>query len=142
MKSILFFALGVLTLSFMNNQTDNWKVFHNKNLLLSASEESEEKNRVTLSKAELSQTGVLALSYTGAALDTGWKRSFMIIDESGNILGEKESYYGFKLKNADLKKLFGKGSILKIYTWAIPKDPAKAALVRVRRVHLCTVVLK
>ena len=45
-----------------------------------------------------------------------------------------------KIKNATLDSLFAKSKILKIYTISLPKDPAKRATVRVRRVHLCTLM--
>ena len=48
----------------------------------------------------------------------------------------------FPLTNSAFKDLLVKYRKLKIYTVAIPSDPAKAAAVRVRRVHICTIELK
>jgi hypothetical protein len=38
--------------------------------------------------------------------------------------------------------LLENNNTIKIYTWALPKDPKEAARVRIRRVHLCTIELK
>ncbi|MEQ1677694.1 MAG: hypothetical protein ABL876_13380 [Chitinophagaceae bacterium] len=46
------------------------------------------------------------------------------------------------ITSAELKELFTGRSKIVFYYTAIPRDPEKAAIVRMRPIHLCTVVLQ
>jgi hypothetical protein len=141
MKTLLVF-LAAISLASGSRQTDNWTISHNKKIMLAATQENEVKNIVTVAKADLSKAGSWGIVYQEGDPNSEWRRTMAIVDESGNSLFEKEEINRMELSNKELKKIFGALTKLKIYTWAIPKDPAQAALVRVRRVHLCTMQLK
>ena len=136
--SLLFFTSAI----YMNAQPDNWKIYHNKKLLLSVSEESETKNIRSIHKADLDKTGDLIVMYKESNRDKEWKRTIAIFDEKDNTLFEKAGINKIQVSNASLKKMLQEKTKIRIYTWAIPKDPAKAAVIRIRRVHLCTLELK
>jgi hypothetical protein len=142
MKKIFLSLLFITAAIYMNAQSDNWKVYHNKQLLLSASEESETKNTRSINKADLDKIGELIVMYEAGIPDKEWKRNIAIFDEKDSILFEKAEINKIQVSNADLKKMLHGKTKIKIYTWAIPKDPAKAAVIRIRRVHLCTLQLK
>jgi len=142
MKKIFLFSLFITAAIFMNAQSDNWKVYHNKQLLLSTSEESEAKNTRSINKVDLDKIGELIVMYEAGILDKEWKRSIAIFDEKDSTLFEKAEINKIQVTNTDLEKMFRGKTKIKIYTWAIPKDPAKAAVIRIRRVHLCTLELK
>ena len=144
MKKILLSILLFTTVVFMNAQPgkDNWKVYQNKKLLISANEESETKNIRSINKTDLNKIGDLIVTYEEANPDKEWKRTIAIFDEQDQNLFEKAEINKIQISNVDLKKIIKDKTKIKIYTWAIPKDPAKAAVIRIRRVHLCTLELK
>ncbi len=139
MKAFLLLLTIALSTSVMA-QNDSWKVTHNGKVRLSASEENE-KNRVEIKAAELNKKGLLSVAFKEGAPQADWQREIMIFDPSDNELKRSKGSL-LKLQNTDLKKLFAQSKTLMIYTIALPKDPNLAATVRVRRVHLCTLVLK
>jgi hypothetical protein len=139
MKAFLLLLTIALSTSVMA-QSDSWKVTHNGKVRLSASEENE-KNRIEVKAAELNKKGLLSIAFKEGTPQADWQREMMIFDPSDNELKRGKGSL-LKLQNADLKKLFAKSKTLMIYTIALPKDPNLAATVRVRRVHLCTLVLK
>ena len=121
-------------------QNDTWKLSHNGKIRLTASEENE-KNRVEIRAAELNKKGLLSIAYKEGQPQPDWQRELMIYDPADNDLLRQQGSL-LKISNAELKKLFGKSKTLVVYTMSLPKDPNLAATVRVRRVHLCTLVLK
>ena len=142
MKKILLSILFITAAIYLNAQSDSWKVYHNKKLLISTSEESEAKNTRSINKSDLDKIGELIVLYEEGLIDKEWKRSIAILDKKDSILFEKAEINKIQVSNADLKKMLKGKTTIKIYTWAIPKDPAKAAVIRIRRVHLCTLELK
>ena len=142
MKLILFSTVTIFLFSAVFAQPDSWKVYLNKKLLIDAGREAEIKNTKTIERSELDKPGELIVTYTEGNPNNEWKRTIAIMDENDNNLFEKDEIDKIQVSTMDLKKLAVGKAKLKIYTWAIPKDPAKAALIRIRRVHLCTLVLK
>lgn len=138
MKTI-FFCLSVLFFLFTGAPTDSWKVVHNGKTRLRAVAENEEKNMVRIKKTDLAKSGFLSVAYTEAVKQKGWVRTFRLYSENDE---EVEKYSGLllKLPNARLRALAAKNKSIKLYTLSLPADPGKAAVVRVRRVHLCTIV--
>ncbi len=74
-----------------------------------------------------------------------WDRSFIIFDKQDAEVARfkqqpKKNFYKMPLKS--LLSSLKKDNDYTIYTIAIPKDPEKAAVVRVRRVLICTIRVK
>ena len=137
-----FFLLLVLSLaSLAMYAQDSWKVCLDKKTVLSASAESEEKNIIKISLAELNKYKTFVISYKETEPQKDWKRTIMAYDEKDKELS-KQTGNKFLLKSAALKTLLQTSKIVKIFTWSLPTDPNLAAQVRVRRVHLCTLVLE
>jgi len=140
---IISFLISILFLSIAANaQPDSWKIYHNKKLLLTGTEENETKNIVKIKRSEFNKGGQLSIEYIAATPNKEWTRTIMIVDDKDSTLYERSGITALKLTNAKLKKLSSKKTRIKIYTRAMPKDPAKAALVRIRKVHLCTLELE
>ncbi|MER3499488.1 MAG: hypothetical protein C4308_13080 [Chitinophagaceae bacterium] len=137
----LFIAFCLLGFSFIGKQTDSWKVYHNKELLLSTSEENEQKNIIAISKTAAA-SGEWMVTYFETFPNPKWKRYFSIVTGNDKIVFEKGGVSKIRLSGKALKKFFGSANSLKVYTWSLPTDPEQAALVRVRRVHLTTLTLK
>ena len=142
MKQLFSISFLACLFAFSNIQSDTWKVYFNKQLLVSASDENQTKNIASISRSDLDKTGELIVNYEEGNPNNEWKRTIAIVDENNNSLFEKSEINKIQVSNSDLKKMVGDNKKILIYTWAIPKDPAKAALIRVRRVHLCTILLK
>ena len=139
MKWFLLLMMGLIIQT--SEAQDKWIVHVNKKAVLEATEESVENNRVRLKAAELKKTNNFVLTYFENPKQKGWTRSIMIFDstdkELKRIKGTKLS-----LTNSNLLSLLKKHKSILIYTWSIPDDPALKARIRVRRVHLCTLVLE
>jgi len=56
-----------------------------------------------------------------------------------SVLFEKSGGNLLTISNSNLKKYVANQNGFKIYTWSLPKDSNKAALIRIRRIHLCTI---
>ena len=138
MKTLITLLLSVGIMSVTSAQ-DSWKLTHNGKLKLENTEEVPEKNMFSIRIADLSKKGALAVAYTDDEAKS-WIRTIMIVDEADTELATHKGA-SYTIPNTTLKTLFKKVSTLKVYTIAIPSDPKKAALVRVRRIHLATIKL-
>ena len=140
MKKISLLALGLVT-ALATFAQDNWKVSLNGKNVLIATEESEEKNKLTIKKADLVKKKDFFLTYTEKPKQVEWEREIMIVGDNDHELW-RQTTTKLKITNASLLSYFKKSNTLKIYSVSLPKDPAKKAAIRVRRVHLCTLTLK
>lgn len=138
----IFIALLLLLGTFNKGYSqDSWKIIHNGVPLLQSKVEDAEKNTIAIRIPALSKTGFLSVVYSEKPKQKDWKRTIMIVDDDDSELWRKEGS-AVKIENIVLRSYFKKSSILKVYTMALPSDPEKAALVRVRRVHLATITSK
>ena len=139
MKWILCLMMGLVSIS--GSAQDNWIVYLNKKAILNTSEESEEKNIIRISRQALKNNNLFTLTYLEQPRQKDWTRSIMVFDsadqEIKRVKGNKLSY-----SNAALLSLLSKHGTIELYTWSIPNDPALKERIRVRRVHLCTLVLE
>ena len=128
--------IAAFTASAQDHVEPRWTFKHRDAILLTAYTESDSANVVNLSKKDL-KAGKYFFTYTGVNKDSGLVRTLTIVDPADREVYQcKEG--SFTLTAKQLKKLIKDAKTLRIYTMAIPSDPAKAAIVRVRRVHLCT----
>ncbi|MEO6069664.1 MAG: hypothetical protein ABIN57_02370 [Chitinophagaceae bacterium] len=146
MNTTLFLLFSILLAIPQPNKIktsgpDSWRIEHNGNLKLYASTENPAKNVITLKKADFKKAGALVIGYKEMSREGGWQRSITLFDEKDNELIKEEGAL-LKVKNAKLASLAASYKTIKIYTWALPTDPALAATVRIRRVHLCTILIK
>ena len=123
---------------------DSWKVKWNKKVLLDATRENETANTKKIKKADLSKKYLLEITYkeSDPEKEKAWKRSFLFFGDTDNELLRKDSTRNIVITAAELKKLLGTQKKIRIYTLVIPTDPDLAARVRVRRVHLCTLLFQ
>jgi hypothetical protein len=140
MKLFLFILLSSL-LSTTSTAQDSWKLVYMNQVKLQTSKEDPSENIVRIRKTSLAKKGYFHLTYKEDPPKKDWKREIIIFDTADNELFRQKGSQ-LKLQNATLKKLFKKSDTLEIYTISLPADPKAAALVRVRRVHLYTLILK
>ena len=146
MKRWILFS-GLIIVSFFAFAQDgvSWSIQHNKKKLFSASEENIQKNIITVPLSAFKTKNNFVISYAGmntANTRNKWIRTIGIYNEADKELYRKDTD-SVKLPDTQLKKmLLENNNTVRIYTWALPKDPKEAARVRIRRVHLCTIELK
>lgn len=140
MKKIIFLGLAMV-MALATFSQDTWKLNLNGKNVFTAKEESEEKNKLTIKKSDLSKKKNFILTYSEKSKDKQWEREIIIFGENDHDLFRQKSDK-LTISNEKLSSLFKKSKTLKIYTISLPKDPAKKAVVRVRRVHLVTLTLK
>lgn len=118
----------------------SWKLYLDKNVLLNATEENRDKNVVSLSSGSLKKAKSISLHYGEAGENKDWQRTIMLYDAQDKAL---RTFKGnrFSMPATALQKLLAQSKSVYVYTMSLPKDPKLAATVRVRRVHLCTLVL-
>jgi hypothetical protein len=138
MKFLLVLA-PVLLLSFVPVQ-DSWKLVLNGKILLKTDTEDAAKNQVTVHKKDLQKKSHMSVVYTEAEHTKGWERFITVFDAHDRELVQQKGGQ-FKITDARLLALFKKSTSISVYTWSLPTDPKQKALVRVRRVHLCTLEL-
>ncbi|MGC4037850.1 MAG: hypothetical protein QM764_17945 [Chitinophagaceae bacterium] len=145
MKSIfLIFVISAISLSVYAQQHRTWAVLHDKTKMLWASEENEQANVISLHSSIFKSNSFFYFSFNDDINKndrSNWVRTIGLFTESDSELIRKKGD-SLKLSDNSLKKLLFKNKTIKVYTWALPKDPKEAARVRVRRVHLCTIMLK
>ncbi|HEX8332787.1 MAG TPA: hypothetical protein VF622_09190 [Segetibacter sp.] len=113
-----------------------------KTIYVNLKEEDTGKLLSVNSKLKSAATGKLSIVNTEWSKEKDWKRTFEIYDDTDQsilkVLPNKTSgKYEVSLKSIVSK--LKKGETYSIYTMAIPKDPKKAAVVRVRRVFVCRI---
>ncbi|MES2882999.1 MAG: hypothetical protein V4676_12690 [Bacteroidota bacterium] len=140
MKIFYLFVLFLLMTAAAVAQ-NSWKICLDKKVLLATSVENEEKNLVKVKTAVLKKYKSLIVQYKQADEVKDWERTITIYNEEDAVLKSLKGSQ-FKITIGTLQQLFKKSKTLEIYTWALPKDPKLAATVRVRRVHLGTLVLE
>ena len=138
MKFLLVLA-PLLLLSFVPVQ-DSWKIVLNGKVLLKTATEDAEKNRIKVHKKDLKKKSHMSVVFTEAEHTKGWERFITVFDTRDRELLQQKGAQ-FNISNAGLLALFKKSDTLSVYTWSLPTDPKQKALVRVRRVHLCTLEL-
>gem|GEM_PF-1006119 len=138
MKSFLLFLSLLVSTALFAQKGPSWKLFRNKTVLLSATQEDETANQLTIRRSSLKRAGSYRLVYTGSTADKSWVRSFIIVGTGDEELQRFEGR-PLVVSNGMLAKLAKVHKTIRIYTMAVPSDPNVAATVRVRREHLATI---
>jgi hypothetical protein len=143
----LFASISLLNASAQNYNIAYWKILLNKQLVYSGNERIAENSRTTtlqLSDKRYSK-GFMDLTYKQVKPDNTWRRSFMLMDEADYPLASKDLVNNngqWLLPVTMLKKYAAGKKKLLLYTISLPKDPAVAATVKVRRELLCVLLLQ
>lgn len=140
MKWLLIVAFSLLAGTSLKAQAV-WSVKLNGKEVLNTSTEDEEKNTVGIKKSDLKKGKNLVLVYKEGETKPGWERSIIAYDSKDKELSRQKGSR-FQLSDVTLQSFFKKSKTIKIYTIALPTDPKLMAAVRVRRVHLCKLVVK
>ncbi len=134
-------VLALLLSTFlMAQKTDSWKIYHNRKEVASFKfKEGADERRLVLLNRALDEPGFLIITYTPVSKQSDWVRQFIITDSTDKELKKIENTAQLRIHNSDVARLLERRDRIRIYTLSIPKDPALAAVVRVRRILLCTI---
>lgn len=146
MRHILFSLFILISFQGMKAQDNSsWKLILNKkNLITSFNFDDSNSNVIEIKKADLSNNGVLKIEYTESALEKargGWMRSIALFDTTGEVIARQDSVQQLAFYNKDVLRMIWNKKKMGVYTWSYPIDKSMAAVIRVRRYRLCTMVL-
>ncbi len=141
-KILLLISISIMALTSDAQTGNNCTISHNSKKMLTVTKEDAVKNKIAIKAGALKKTGSLVIAFPVSKTKSEWKRSVMIYDTTDNVLLTKEDVIGLTLTNTELTVLLAGKKQFSIFTASIPRDPKKAAAIRVRRVHVCTVVIK
>ncbi len=137
MKLLFVFLLSFIVLHA--SAQDSWMVCFDRKTVLTASTENTEKNVVRITTSDLQKKKNLIICYKESTPQKNWERIIIAYDDKDREL-KKQTGTKFMLSAAELKTLLQQSKTIMFYTLYLPTDPKLKAQVRVRRVHLCTLI--
>ncbi len=139
MKKIFLLSLLASVTLFASAQTSSSITYLGKKVLKNATE-NPEKNIIKIQRKSLNKPGNFIISFNN--YDTAYKRTVMVDDANRQgIKNFEEINKPLTISNKELKKLLTGRNKIVIYYSKIPSDPSKAAIVRMRPIHICTVIV-
>jgi hypothetical protein len=140
LKKLLLLIPVFLLLSMLKaTAMDRWEILFNNKVLYKGSEDQED-NTVHFKVNAFKKTDCFTIRYTAENAQNSWNRTFYINGkEDNNIKTFAISKQSGKISVTAslLSEMMHKKAPVFIYTTSLPKDAAKAAAVRVRRILLC-----
>jgi len=142
MKRIAIVISLLLMLSLTEvNAMDHWEILFNKKVILKGTSNQEDQT-LHFKPRTFKSTDRFTLKYISEGSEAGWNRTFYLIDtKDENLKTVKIDKQSGELsaKASAVAELINKKKPVFIYTTSLPKDPNKAATVRVRRILLCKI---
>jgi hypothetical protein len=142
---IKVFLLCICAFVFYANSeaepAESWQIVVNDKVVFKGNSDHDNPT-VKLKPFSVKATDKITIRYFMTEADNSWKRTFYLNDESEKnfvTIGLNKQNGSVSFKATNLKELIEKKKTIYIHTVSIPKDPALAASVRVRRVLLCRV---
>jgi len=139
-KLILYISILLLPAVVNAQDYDSWSVYHNRKEVkkFNNKKETADEKKVILLNRILEGPGFFIIEYTPAAEQSDWIRTIGFFDSSGKSIREYSNTLFLKIHNSEIAGIMEGQDKVQVYSWAVPKDPAVAATVRVRRILLCT----
>ena len=139
-KLLLFIPALVVSLALQAQSYDSWEIYQNRKEVskFNNKKESNDERRVVLLNRFLEGPGFFVIEYTPAAEQAEWIRTIAFYDSTDKQIREFNNTLFLRIHNSEIAGIMEGRQKVRVYSWAIPKDPAIAATVRVRRILLCT----
>ena len=137
----LFLYLVILFSATVQAQSyDKWEIYQNRKEVNSFNNKKEttDERRVLLLSRFLEGPGFFVIEFTPAKEQEEWIRTIAFYDSTDKQIREYNNTLFLRIHNSEIAGLMEGRQKVRVYSWAIPKDPAIAATVRVRRILLCT----
>ena len=119
---------------------DKWDIYQNRKEVSSFNnkKETNDERRVLLLNRFLEGPGFFVIEFKPAASQAEWIRTIAFYDSTDKLIREYNNTLFLRIHNSEIAGIMEGRQKVKVYSWAVPKDPAVAATVRVRRLLLCT----
>ena len=139
-KLIIYIAVLFLGASLQAQSYDSWNIYHNRKEVSKFSNKKEptDERKVLLLNRFLEGPGFFIIEFMPAAEQSEWIRTIGFFDSTDRSIREYSNTLFLRLHNSEIAGIMEGRQKVKVYSWAVPKDPAVAATVRVRRILLCT----
>jgi len=130
----------LFSLAAQSQEYDSWQIFHNRKEVskFNNKKETNDERRVLLLNRIMEGPGFFIIEYTPAKEQEEWIRTIAFYDSTDNLIREFKNTLFLRIHNSEIAGIMDGRQKVKVFSWAIPKDPAIAATVRVRRQLLCT----
>jgi len=141
MSEIIFYIANfIFSMAALGQSYDSWKIYHNRKEEASFNnkKETEDEKKVLLLNRNIEAPGYFIIEFTPAKEQADWLRTIAFFDSTDRQIKEYKNTLQLRIHNTELSSIVEGKEKVKVYSWAVPKDPAIAATVRVRRILLCT----
>lgn len=140
MSKLILYTLILFSATVQAQSYDKWEIYQNRKGVSSFTDkkETEDERRVLLLNRDLEGPGFFVIEFKPAKEQAEWIRTIAFYDSTDNQIREYNNTLFLRIHNSEIAGIMEGRQKVKVYSWAIPKDPAVAATVRVRRLLLCT----
>jgi hypothetical protein len=140
MAKLFLYTLILFSVTVQAQSYDKWEIYQNRKEVSSFNnkKETNDEKRVVLLNRSLEGPGFFVIEYKPAAEQAEWIRTIAFYDSTDKQIREYNNTLLLRIHNSEIADIMDGRQKVKVYSWAIPKDPAVAATVRVRRILLCT----
>lgn len=124
----------------MAQSYDSWEIYNNRKEVskFNNKNETNDERRVLLLNRNLEGPGFFIIEFKPVAEQSEWIRTIGFFDSTDKSIREYSNTLFLRLHNSEIAGIMEGRQKVKVYSWAVPKDPAVAATVRIRRLLLCT----
>jgi hypothetical protein len=140
MAKLILYILVLFSANAHAQSYDKWEIYQNRKEVSSFNnkKETNDERKVLLLNRFLEGPGFFVIEYTPAAEQAEWIRTIAFYDSTDKQIREYNNTLFLRIHNSEIAGIMEGRQKVKVYSWAVPKDPAVAATVRVRRILLCT----
>ena len=140
MAKLLLYTLILFSATVQAQSYDKWEIYQNRKEVSSFNNKKEttDEKRVLLLNRFLEGPGFFVIEFKPAAEQAEWIRTIAFYDSTDKQIREYNNTLFLQIHNSEIAGIMEGRQKVKVYSWAVPKDPAVAATVRVRRILLCT----
>jgi len=140
MAKLFLFALMLFSATVQGQSYDKWEIYQNRKEVstFNNKKETNDEKKVLLLNRVLEGPGFFVIEFTPAAEQAEWIRTIAFYDSTDKQIREYNNTLLLRIHNSEIAGILEGRQKVRVYSWAIPKDPAIAATVRVRRILLCT----
>lgn len=140
--SKLFFFIPALcvSLALKAQSYDSWEIYQNRKEVskFNNKKETDDERKVVLLNRFLEGPGFFIIEFKPNQAEEEWIRTIAFYDSTDKLIRDFNNTLFLRIHNSDMSQILDGRQKVKVYSWAVPKDPALAATVRPRRLLLCT----
>jgi len=140
MAKLFLYVLILCSATIQAQSYDSWEIYQNRKEVskFNNKKETNDERKVLLLNRFLEGPGFFVIEYTPAAEQAEWIRTIAFYDSTDKQIREYNNTLLLRIHNSEIAGIMEGRQKVRVYSWAVPKDPALAATVRVRRILLCT----